>query len=90
MEELTSELSSILVQMEELEKREKQLRTQIQAEMEDSLVESYEDDYLRITYIGESLSHKFNSGKFKKDYPTIYSEYCEESTKKPYIMVKVV
>ena len=52
-------------------------------------IDKFENDNMSITYVKGSTGTKFNSSKFKKDYPDIYKEYSEPAVRAASIRFKV-
>ena len=65
------------------------LKEQLLKQMELYGVDKFDNDKMSITYVKGSTGIKFNSTKFKKDYPTIYNEYCEPAVRAASIRFKV-
>lgn len=52
-------------------------------------IDKFENDNMSITYVKGSTGTKFNSSKFKKEYPDVYKDYCEPSIRAASIRFKV-
>ena len=57
--------------------------------MEQGEVLKFENDDVRITYIGETQREDFDKKQFKADMPNLYDEYIKFTTVKPSIRIAV-
>lgn len=88
-EELTSELTNILLEKKKLETREKEIKKKIQNLMEETNESKYEDELMKISYIPESTSMTFDTKAFKKENPKAYDMFLKETTRSAYLKVSV-
>lgn len=65
------------------------LKEKLLQQMEFYGIDKFENDNMSITYVKGSTGTKFNSSKFKKEYPDIYQEYCEPTVRSASIRFKV-
>lgn len=87
---LTSELAMILLEKKELEKKEKELKELIKADMENCNQAKYEDECLKIAYIPESESMTFDTKGFQKENPEAYKMFLKPTKKSAYLRVSVI
>ena len=87
---LTSELAMILLEKKELEKKEKELKELIKADMECCNQAKYEDECLKISYIPESESMTFDTKGFQKENPEAYKMFLKPIKRTAYLKVSVV
>ena len=89
-QKLTSELCAILMQKKELESREKELKALIMEDMIESSIPKYEDDCLKIAYIPETVSMKFDAKQFQKENPKAFEMFLKPTKSSAYLRVSVV
>lgn len=87
--QLLDELKIVEEQYKMLKEGRDNLKEQLLKQMELYGIDKFENDNMSITYVKGSTGIKFNSTKFKKDYPTIYNEYCEPAVRAASIRFKV-
>lgn len=88
-EELTSELTDILIEKKRLETREKKIKKRIQGLMEETNQAKYEDELMKISYIPESVSQTFDAKAFKKENPKAYDMFLKETKRSAYLKVSI-
>ena len=86
----TSELTDLLHQKKALELREKELKALIMSDMQTCNQTKYEDDYLKIAYVPESESMRFDTKGFQKENPKAYEMFLKPTKKAAYLRVSVV
>lgn len=87
--QLLDELRIAEEQYKMLKEGRDNLKEQLLKQMEMYGVNKFDNDKFSISYVKGSTGSKFNSTKFKKDYPDIYKDYSEPSIKSPSIRFKV-
>lgn len=65
------------------------LKEELLKQMESHGVEKFENENMSITYVKGGTTSKFDSVKFKKEYPDTYKEYSAESKRAASIRFKV-
>lgn len=83
------ELGIIEEQYNMLKDGRDKLKEQLLHQMELHGIDKFENDKMSITYVKGSTGKKFDSAKFKKDYPNIYDEYEVSTLRSPSIRFKV-
>lgn len=86
---ILDELKIVEEQYKMLKEGRENLKEQLLKQMELHGVDKFENDKMSITYVKGSTGIKFNTTKFKKDYPDIYNDYCEPSVRAASIRFKV-
>lgn len=87
--QLLDELRIAEEQYKMLKEGRDKLKDDLLKQMEMYGVNKFENDKFSISYVKGSTGSKFNSTKFKKDYPDIYNDYCEPSVRAASIRFKV-
>lgn len=72
---MLDELRIVEQQYNMLKEGRDKLKEQLLQQMELHGVDKFENEHMSITYVKGSTGKKFDSTKFKKDYPDIYKEY---------------
>lgn len=65
------------------------VRAAIFGMMETDGVKKIETDITSATYTSATISRKFNSTDFKKDYPELYEKYAPRFQKGAYVTIKL-
>lgn len=75
----------------EIAEKENQLKQSLLDVMDKYSIEKWTspDENLTVNYIPDTFMRKFDSTKFKKDYPELYDEYLTFSNKKGYVKLQV-
>lgn len=91
LDELSQELSIVLLEKKELEEKEKQLKAEIMTEMENSNTLTIDNNYIKVTYILPQTRVSLDSTRLKKmdeqSYNELMSVYSKETTTKPSLRV---
>lgn len=86
-----SEAEKVIAQHEalkkELVKKEQQIRSAIMAAMEKQGIKTFQNDFMRITYVGESERTSVDVTALRKDHPDIAKEYEKKSVVKPSLKI---
>ena len=82
---LISKLTEVLTELKRLEAEETKLKEAIKAEMMSSNEDTYDDDFIKITYVPETTAKVFDSARFKKENPKAYELFSKETPKKAYM-----
>jgi len=83
------ELSSVLVEIAELEAKRDAMKKGLEDMFEQFGVEKWETDAFTITRVKGSTRETFDSKKFKENNPELYAEYVKTSEVKPTIRIKL-
>ena len=90
---LRAEISSKIAEWERMvksiEEQEKDLRSEILAEMEDKGIIQIKTDELIISYVAPTDRERFDSKTFRAENPLIYDEYVTMSPVKSSIRIKI-
>lgn len=71
----------------QLIKEEQEIRSAIMAAMEKQGIKTFSNDFMRITYIGESERTSVDVTALRKDHPEIAKEYEKKSVVKPSLKI---
>lgn len=71
----------------QLIKEEQEIRSAIMAAMEKQGIKTFSNDFMRITYIGESERSNVDVTSLKKDHPEIAKQYEKKSVVKPSLKI---
>lgn len=64
-----------------------EMKERLIIEFEKVGAKKFENEDIAITYVGETTTQKFDTTRFKKDYPELYQKYLVNSTKKAYVII---
>ena len=76
---LINQIADFEEKAKKMEAQKKALRENLKNAMELYGVKSFKNDKITITYVAETISNKFSSTDFKKDYPDMYEQYKKPS-----------
>ena len=86
-----SEAEKVIAYHEELKKQlikeEQEIRSAIMAAMEKQGIKTFSNDFMRITYVGESERSSVDVTALRKDHPEIAKEYEKKSVVKPSLKI---
>jgi len=82
-------LYALELRYQKLSQRREELKEKLLELFEANDIKKFENDDLTITYVAATTQERFDSGKFKKDYPTIYKEYMKVIPVKASIRIKL-
>ena len=68
---------ALKLELDELDRQEGELKTAIMSEMEDSKLDVFENEEIRIKYIAPVIKETLDTYKIKKEYPEI-AEKCRK------------
>lgn len=86
---LQNSLVYILKKMDELKKKEAELKEQLQQFMLENGVMKIDNDDVLISYVKGGTSQRFDSTTFKKENPEMYDKYLKSSETKDSIRIKI-
>lgn len=91
LDELSQELSLILIEKRELEQKEKELKEKIKDEMEKRNTLTIDNRYIKVTYVLPQTRVSLDTTRLKKMDEELYDElmfsYKKEITTKPSLRV---
>lgn len=68
---------ALKLELDDLDRQEEELKTAIMSEMEDSNLDVFENEEIRIKYIAPVIRDTLDTYKIKKEYPEI-AENCRK------------
>lgn len=68
---------ALKLELDDLDRQEEELKTAIMSEMEDSNLDVFENEEIRIKYIAPVIRDTLDTYKIKKEYPEI-AENCKK------------
>ena len=74
--------SALRFEMDELERQEEALKTEIMAEMEATESDVFENEEIRIKYIAPVTKFNLDASRIKKEYPEIAKECIKKVEQK--------
>lgn len=72
-----------------LREQDNEIRGAIKKAMEDSNTKTFENDFLKITYVAPSVRKSIDTTKLKEFEPKIYDKYLRESPISSSVRIKV-
>lgn len=88
-EEVCEKIARLEKQAKEIKRQQDSMKAEILDAMQKYGVIKIENEVLRITYIQEHDTEKFDSKTFKEENPDIYDSYVKLSKVKPSIRITV-
>ena len=82
-------ISDIVTAKKALEEQEKAMKGQLQKVMEQFGVKAFDNEIIKVTYIGESVRNSIDTPKLKKKYPEIAAECNKTSSVKAFVKIEV-
>ncbi len=73
-------MADILTQKKAFEEKEKDIRAALIREMDAYGVKSFENDFLKVTYVAPTTKTSIDSKALKKDMPDVAEKYSKTST----------
>lgn len=86
---IMKQIAAISKQKKELEEQEKQVRTSLEAAMEQYGIKSFDNDILKVVYVAPTTKTSVDSAKLKKEQPDIYAKYTKTSDVKASVRITV-
>lgn len=83
------EITNLLQRKKELDEQEKQLKQKLVEAMEAYGVKSFENDYIKMTYVAPTTRSTIDSTRLKKDHPEIVEQYSKTSSVSASVRVTV-
>ena len=86
---ITETIANIATKKKELEAEDKKMREELEKAMSDYGVNSFENEYVKITHIDPTTKVSVDSKKLKAELPDIYQKYSKVSDVKGYVKITV-
>lgn len=86
--QLITAIAQLEAAKKDIEKKEKDMRSQLQSAMEEYGVLLIDNDVLSVQYMPESTRETFDTKRFAEEYPGMYEEYKKTSQVKASIRIK--
>lgn len=87
LKNIAPKLLQMKAQVKEFEKREKEIKESLYQSMTENDVKKIETPFFTLTKVFPSTQERFDSKKFKKDYPDTYKKYTKEVERKGYVKI---
>lgn len=85
------ELALLEDEAKDIEKRRKEVKSELLEAMEKHGIKSIDNDYVKITYVGQSVTIGVDLKAMQLEDPKLYSKiskkFSKETVKKPYIRI---
>lgn len=85
------ELALLEDEAKDIEKRRKEVKAELLEAMEKHGIKSIDNDYVKITYVGQSVTIGVDLKAMQLEDPKLYSKiakkFSKETVKKPYIRI---
>lgn len=85
------ELALLEDEAKDIEKRRKEVKAELLEAMEKHGIKSIDNDYVRVTYVGQSVTIGVDLKAMQLEDPKLYSKiskkFSKETVKKPYIRI---
>lgn len=82
-------LRKLELKTKQLEIQKKQIQMALKDAMRESGTKSFESDDLKVTYIPEHTSNRFDSKKMKEEHPRIYKQFVKETVVKDSVRIEL-
>lgn len=82
-------IKDIAVKKDELEKQDKEMRKQLETAMEQYGVKSFENEFIKVTYVAPTTRTSVDSKKLKELHPDIFEKCSKTSDVKASIKITV-
>lgn len=73
---------ALKIEMDALDREEEELKIAIMSEMEDSKLDVFENEEIRIKYIAPVVKYNLDATRIKKEYPEIAKECIKQVEQK--------
>lgn len=73
------ELKKLELKMKKLEIQRKEIQSALKEAMKESGTKAFESNDLKVTYVPEHTSNRFDSASFKKEHPKMYEKFTKTS-----------
>ena len=82
-------LHGLEVRFQKLSEQRELLKEQLREVMARNDIKKIDTDDFTITYVDETVTHRFDSARFKKDHPETYELYQSPSVVKAHVRFKL-
>lgn len=86
---ITQTIANIATEKKKLDAEDEKMRKELKEAMEQYGFTSFENEYVKITYVEPSTKTSVDSKKLKKDLPDIYEKYSKTSDVTGYVKISV-
>jgi len=87
--EKMQQIAACIIEMKKAEKQVDEFKERMRELMSENNVKSIQNDYFRITLVGESMTTSFDKKSFEKEYPKIAEKFTRQTRKSSYINLKI-
>lgn len=77
--EAIQQITQLVITMQKLERKEKQLKYELTKAMEAYGVKSFENDKIKLVYVAPTVRNNLDRTRLKKDHPDLFKEYSTVS-----------
>ena len=82
-------LKKIELKAKKLEIEKKEIQMALKEAMRDSGTKSFESDEVKVTYVPEHTSNRFDSKGMKETHPRIYKQFVKETVVKDSVRIEL-
>lgn len=82
-------IANIAEKKKELDEQDKEMRKQLEKAMDQFAIKSFENDFIKITYVEPTTRTSVDSAKLKKNHPDVYAECSKVSEVKGSVRITV-
>lgn len=82
-------IKDIATQKAALEEQDKKMRKELETAMEQYDVKSFENEFIKVTYVEPTTRTSVDSAKLKKKYPSVFEECSKTSEVKGSVRITV-
>ena len=86
---ILNKLHAVELRYQKLTQQREELKTKLLELFEANGIKKFENDEISIIYVEPTTQERFDSAKFKRDYPTIYQEYVKSVPVKASVRFKL-
>lgn len=86
---ITQTIANIATEKKRLEDEDEKMREELEHAMDVYGVDSFENEFVKITHVEPTTKVTVDSKKLKADHPDIYDEYSKVSNVKGYVKITV-
>lgn len=84
-EDYLNEFAKYLQLKAKFEMKEAEFKEELFKAMSENGIKSYSNDLMKVTYIDETTTERFDSKKLKEEHPKTYAKYVTNSKRKAYL-----
>ena len=88
-EEYLQEFGEYLITKAQFEMKEKEFKEALQVAMEENGIKSYENNLMKVTYVGETTRKTLDSKALKEQAPDVYEAFVKESLVKACLKIAI-